>query len=198
MARSAAFVVGTDIAHGMIAAARGLAAERGALNATFHPADVAALPFADGCFDLVTCRIAPHHFRDLAAALAEIARVTGPMGRFVMEDSLAPDDPASAAFLEDLEKTRDPTHVHTLSRTEWQAAFDAARLSVVQEQVYRKTHDFTAWLDRVGLGPTEIARLQDAVLTAPAPVRDTLFAVEDGRVTKLFDAKLIVRLQPAR
>ena len=34
------------------------------------------LPFADGAFDLVVSRIAPHHFDDIAAAVAEMARVS--------------------------------------------------------------------------------------------------------------------------
>src|SRR5439155_1187322 len=33
------------------------------------------LPFADGSFDVVTCRIAAHHFEDPAPALREFARV---------------------------------------------------------------------------------------------------------------------------
>src|SRR5919106_5636307 len=33
------------------------------------------LPFADGSFDVVTCRIAAHHFEDVAAAVSEMARV---------------------------------------------------------------------------------------------------------------------------
>ena len=33
------------------------------------------LPFADGSFDVVTCRIAAHHFQDIRAAVAEMARI---------------------------------------------------------------------------------------------------------------------------
>jgi SAM-dependent methyltransferase len=196
MARTAGFVVGTDIALGMIKAARNLAAERGLANAIFHSADVAALPFADASFDLVTCRIAPHHFADLGAALHEIARVLKQDGRFVMEDSLAPDDPGAAAYLERLEKARDSTHVHTLSRTEWAAAFDAAGLAVTREDVFRKTHDFRAWLSRVGLGPDAIRRIEQDVLDTPEAVRRLLFATEGSVVTHLLDTKLIVRLEP--
>src|SRR5579862_10006862 len=37
------------------------------------PAD--HLPFADGSFDVVACRIAAHHFGDVRAAVREMARV---------------------------------------------------------------------------------------------------------------------------
>ena len=35
------------------------------------------LPFADGSFDVVTCRVAAHHFDDPGAAVLEFARVAG-------------------------------------------------------------------------------------------------------------------------
>src|SRR5207342_3611294 len=44
------------------------------------------LPFADGAFDLVVSRIAPHHFEDVAAAVAEMARVANDL--VVVEDTL--------------------------------------------------------------------------------------------------------------
>ena len=34
------------------------------------------IPFADDSFDVVACRIAPHHFEDVRAAIAEMARVS--------------------------------------------------------------------------------------------------------------------------
>ena len=65
--------------------------------------------------------------------MRQAAQVLRPGGRLVVEDSLAPDEPALAAFLEELEKRRDSTHVHSLSRTEWVAACAAAGLRIVRE-----------------------------------------------------------------
>ena len=44
------------------------------------------LPFADGSFDVVVCRIAAHHFTDLEKAVAEMARVANRL--VVIEDTL--------------------------------------------------------------------------------------------------------------
>ena len=44
------------------------------------------IPFADGSFDVVACRIAPHHFDDVRAAVREMARVS--RDRVVVEDNL--------------------------------------------------------------------------------------------------------------
>jgi len=62
------------------------------------------LPFADGTFDVVTCRIAAHHFLDTRSAIAEMARVT--QGLVVIEDNVFVGEDVEAA-----ERLRDPTHV---------------------------------------------------------------------------------------
>lgn len=49
-------------------------------------ADVRALPFATGAFDLVWCRLVVGHLADLGAAYAELARVCAPAGDVVVTD----------------------------------------------------------------------------------------------------------------
>ena len=93
MAERARRVIAVDLAPGMIETARRMAAERKLANVLVQFADAGALPFAARSFDLVTCRIAPHHFTDVPGFLAEAARVLKARGRFVLEDSLAPDRP---------------------------------------------------------------------------------------------------------
>ncbi len=197
MARTAGLVIAADIAPGMLETTRRLAAERGLDNVLVQYAEAAALPFADASFDLVTCRIAPHHFADVPGFLAEVARVLAPAGRFVLEDSLAPDDPDTAAFLEDLEKRRDPTHVHSLSGAEWRAAFAGAGLRVTDETVWAKHHEFALWVGRAGLDAAEIGALEARVLAAPAVLREALFEIEAGSVRALRDRKAIFRLERA-
>src|SRR5213076_2906435 len=48
------------------------------------------LPFADGSFDVVTCRIAAHHFQDVRQAVGEMARVTQQL--VVIEDNVFVDE----------------------------------------------------------------------------------------------------------
>ncbi len=195
MAREAGLVIAADIAPGMLASARRLAAERGLDNLRVLYADAAALPCADASFDLVTCRIAPHHFANVPGFLAEVARVLNPAGRFVLEDSLGPADPETAAFLEDLEKRRDPTHRHSLSDAEWRAALAAAGLRITAETVYATRHEFALWVGRAGLDETEIAALETQILSAPAAVREALFEIEAGAVRALHDRKAIFRAE---
>ena len=81
------------------------------------------LPFADGAFDVVVTRIAPHHFDDIAAAVAELARVSGDL--VIVEDTLYVSEQVEAA-----EKLRDPTHVRSYSEQEWRSFLEAAGLEV--------------------------------------------------------------------
>src|SRR5215510_12584995 len=53
------------------------------------------LPFADGSFDVVACRVAAHHFADVGAAVREMARVS--RGLVLLADNLFISDTAEEA-----------------------------------------------------------------------------------------------------
>ena len=91
------------------------------------------LPFADGAFDLVVTRIAPHHFDDVAAAVAEMARVSGDL--VVVEDTLYVSEQ-----VEEAEKLRDPTHVRSYTEEEWRSFLEAAGLEVEEVESFEKRH----------------------------------------------------------
>ena len=55
-------------------------------DATFSEGDFCKLDFADDTFDLVVCSLALTHTRDLAAPIAEFARVVRRGGRVVLSD----------------------------------------------------------------------------------------------------------------
>ena len=67
-----------DFSAGMVEAARAVLGDR----AEYAVADVQALPFADGSFDVVLANHMLYHVPDRPTALAEIARVLVPGGSF--------------------------------------------------------------------------------------------------------------------
>ncbi|HYI15932.1 MAG TPA: methyltransferase domain-containing protein, partial [Thermomicrobiales bacterium] len=87
-------VIASDLTPTMLNAAKGFLTEKGITNASFEIAEAENLPFDDSAFDIVTCRVAPHHFSDVRAFCNEVARVLRPGGRFILIDSYAPDDNA--------------------------------------------------------------------------------------------------------
>lgn len=76
-------VTGYDISPAMLAVARERAATEG-MDVTWDQGDAAALPYADGAFDLVLCQQGLQYFPDKHAALRELHRVLAPGGRALM------------------------------------------------------------------------------------------------------------------
>jgi SAM-dependent methyltransferase len=124
------------------------------------------LPFADGSFDVVACRIAAHHFSDVRAAVHEMARVS--RDRVVVEDNVF-----MGEEVEQAEKLRDPTHVRCYSEDEWRALFVGAGLEVADERVFERRVEVEPWLARVETPEDDAARVRELLADR----------VEDGRLT---------------
>lgn len=80
LAPGARRILGLDPAEAMLRQARRLAGERGIANLDLAVAFADPLPCRDETVDLVTCRLAAHHFPDLPGAIYEVARVLRPGG----------------------------------------------------------------------------------------------------------------------
>ena len=186
-------VVLTDPVPTMLATARRLFAEAGVRNAEFVEAVAERLPFPDGSFDIVTTRLAAHHFDDVALAFREVARVLRPGGIFIFVDTLAPEDSESAAYQDEVEMLRDPTHRRIYTQREWIAFCEEAGLRVEKTEVVRKTHDFEPWLERGGEDAATQERVRSRFLDAPASAaRDLEIVVAAGRVKSFTDRKLVL------
>jgi hypothetical protein len=112
------------------------------------------LPFADGSFDVVTCRIAAHHFQDIHAAVGEMARIAQRL--LVIEDNVFIDD-----AVEEAERLRDPTHVRCYSEDEWKELLTAAGLEVEQVERFERHPVVDDWLARVETPPADGARVRE-------------------------------------
>ena len=112
------------------------------------------LPFADGSFDVVTCRVAAHHFEDVAAALREMARVTAEL--VLVADNLFVDEAG-----EEADRLRDPTHVRNHSEDEWRGLLADAGLDLEQFEREEKRVQLGPWLERAGCTGDEAARVRE-------------------------------------
>ena len=112
------------------------------------------LPFADGSFDVVACRIAAHHFDDLRAALVEMARVS--RDRVAVQDNVF-----LSERVEEAGKLRDPTHVRCYSEDEWREVFAEAGLVVEAERRFERAVELEPWLARVGTPAQDAARVRE-------------------------------------
>jgi ubiquinone/menaquinone biosynthesis C-methylase UbiE len=177
-----AFAVGADATFEMMQAGRTSVVN--APNAAFVQSDATALPFADAIFDVVTCRLAAHHFTDAPSALREVARVLRRGGRFVLVDNCAPDDPELDTFINELETLRDASHVRNNTVAGWRALLEDAGLRASVESDLLTTKLTTdGWLERSQTPADRAAEVRRRLREASRAARDafhitaTTFAV---------------------
>jgi len=108
-----------DIAQPMLERAKeAAAARRFKVQTQQHAAE--QFPYPDASFDLVTCRVAAHHFSSPENFIRETARVLTAGGHLLLIDGTVPDDePEAEAWLHAVEKFRDPSHQRLISPRTW-------------------------------------------------------------------------------
>lgn len=137
----------TDITDEMLSLVREEAAKRGLANVRTAYAKAEALPFEDASFDLVTCRIAPHHFDSIAQFLDEVRRVLKPGGTFALVDNVVPAG-SVGDYINAFERFRDPSHLRAWNMQEWREALTAHGLDLAHEETLDKKMDFNSWAAR--------------------------------------------------
>src|SRR5438552_8788123 len=167
-------VIATDITQEMLDAAERFVRGKGVRNITFAEADACDLPFGAAEFDLVTCRVAPHHFPDCARFTREMTRVLKPGGYVAMIDTVVPEDRAADEYINAFEKFRDPSHVRSFTANEWLKFFSDARLEIETAEVFRKARDFEAWAGLQTVSGERKAELRRKLEHAPPGVAEAL------------------------
>ena len=187
-------VVASDLTLPMLEAAEAYARSQGATNVYFERADAEALPFEDASFDVVTTRIAPHHFPNPQRYVREVARVLRPGGLFLLDDNMAPEDSELDAFMNRFERWRDPGHVRAYTMSEWRGWIERAGLTVEHVEPYtRKRYDFADWTARMRMPDAERDALERWLMAAPPRCAEFFgIVVEEGRVRALHSTFAII------
>lgn len=157
-APNVASVVATDLTEEMLVKAAELAQEQAIPNVAFSLAAAEALPFADAAYDLVTCRLAPHHFQDVPAFLSEVHRVLRPNGLFCMVDSVSPESEELIAWQNRVETLRDDSHVYGYPPSQWDAMITAAGFTIEQSAQARNAMMSFLWWVRPEKNPPAVVR----------------------------------------
>jgi SAM-dependent methyltransferase len=175
MAPRVGSVLGLDLTPAMIDKARADASAAGVENVSFELGDATALDLPDDSFDGAITRFSLHHIPAPVRVLEEMGRVVKPGGYVVVADHVTDDDGDAAAWHEEIERLRDPSH--------W-ACLTPSRLAAMGERVglepdlTRETPfaiDFDEWIGRGSGGPAN-AELIDRLL-AEAPPAAASFVV---------------------
>jgi len=183
LAESGHDVTLADIAEPMLLLARKTAEERGLrISTANHAAE--ELPYASNTFDLVTCRVAPHHFSSPDKFVRETFRVLKPGGSFLLIDGTVADEfPIATEWMHQVEKLRDPSHHRFLSPDTWAALVRTVGLQIVHTSTDRyKQPDLEWYFETAATPAANRAAVLDLVENAPSEARE-LFGIsrEQGK-----------------
>jgi ubiquinone/menaquinone biosynthesis C-methylase UbiE len=197
-------VIASDLTQEMLQEAGKLAAAKGLANMDTAQADAEALSFEDGRFDLITCRIAPHHFPDVPSFVGEVWRTLKVGGTFALVDNIAPDTESTPGFsnaeLRDaaltynaFEKIRDPSHVRCLGMAEWSEMLSDTGFEILHKERLPKDMEFQPWAERLGADAATVERLR-TMLTEGTPTLKAFLKprLEDGNLWFTLDEAIVV------
>jgi ubiquinone/menaquinone biosynthesis C-methylase UbiE len=137
----------TDITEEMLALVRDEIEKRKLTNVRVTYAKAESLPFEDESFDLVTCRIAPHHFDSIAAFLGEARRVLKSGATLAIADNIVPAGTVGD-YVNAFERFRDPSHLRAWTMEEWRTALADRGFAILHEESASKSIEFSSWASR--------------------------------------------------
>ncbi|QTM98878.1 methyltransferase domain-containing protein [Sediminibacillus dalangtanensis] len=176
-------VTAVDLTTEILAVSRTFLEKNGHTNVEFMEADAEQLSFPDESFDSAVCRIAAHHFSNVAAFVQEAYRVLKRSGTFILIDNTAPEAEKMDFFYNQIEKRRDYSHQRALKKSEWVQMIEEQGFEL--EELYRfpKQFYFEKWCKTMDLPDNEKHALSKEMLQAPEDIkRKFCITEEEGKV----------------
>ena len=179
-------VHGVDMTPAMVEVARREAAAEGIGNAVFSVGDATALEFAGASFDGAVTRFSLHHIPVPGRVVTELARVVRPGGAVVLADHVTSADADEAAWHQEIERLRDPSHWACLTPARLRALGEAAGLVLEREDETPISIDYEEWIGRGSGGPGSAGLIARALADrVPAPDGFRVVDGSDGRRLEL-------------
>ena len=172
MAQVSDRVIATDITQPMLRQARRISGERELGNVMLSQNAAESLPFSNGSLDLITSRVAAHHFRNFEAALDEAQRTLKSGGSLVIADSIAPEDDAVAKWMNDIELRRDFSHIQNRKISVIRRMLEDRGFGIVGSENERVYLWFNDWVARTKVAEDEVQALRREFQEASPEVRE--------------------------
>ncbi|MGG3470966.1 methyltransferase domain-containing protein [Neobacillus pocheonensis] len=185
-------VIAFDLTPEMLKAAEKFIKENGNQNVNFIVGDAENLPFSDESFDIVTCRIAPHHFPNVNRFIEEVYRVLKPNGQFLLDDNVTPEEEEFDRFYNTIEKWRDFSHFRAWKKTEWLRMIELSGFEIAEWHRFEKTFLFEPWCNRMNLALAEKEKLEHYILNASPKIKQKFRIVIEKDQVISFQGEAIV------
>lgn len=179
MAPRVGSVVGIDLTPEMIEKARAEAAAAAVENVSFELGDATALPLPADSVDGAITRFSLHHIPGPVRVLEEMARVVRPGGLVIVADHVTDEDADASAWIEQIERLRDPSHWAGLTPARIEALGERAGLELDEARVVPFAIDYGEWLNR-GSGGAANAALIERLLGEAPPAVESFVVSGDG------------------
>jgi ubiquinone/menaquinone biosynthesis C-methylase UbiE len=185
-------VTAIDLTQEMLLAAEKFVKGKGNQNIQFEKGDAENLPFLNGSFDIVTCRIAPHHFPNINQFITEVFRVLKQGGQFLLDDNVVPEDDKYDQFYNKIEKLRDYSHFRAWKKSEWIRMLELAGFEIIEWHRFEKTFKFDSWCNRMNLPMEERKELSQYFITTSKSIKEKFRILIEDRQVISFQGEAIV------
>jgi ubiquinone/menaquinone biosynthesis C-methylase UbiE len=187
-------VTAVDLTIEMLAAAENFIIGNGHQNVEFVQGDAEQLPFTDESFDIVTCRIAPHHFPNVDLFIKEVYRVLKPGGQFLLDDNVVPESKEYDQFYNTIEKIRDYSHFRAWKKSEWIQKLEDSGLEVFEWHRFEKMFQFESWCANMKLPESEKNLLTKFILESSDKIKDKFrILIQDEKIISFNGEAIILK-----
>ncbi|RWR09292.1 class I SAM-dependent methyltransferase [Siminovitchia fortis] len=170
-------VTALDLTPKMLAQAKEFIESNGHDNVVFVQGDAEDLPFGDKSYDVVTCRVAPHHFPNVKRFIGESFRVLTDGGMFILVDNVSPELDDFDQFYNEVEKKRDPSHYRAYKKSEWISWIEEKGFSIQTFLTFKKRFVFDEWCKTMNLSSEAKEELNNYMIASPREVIN-FFSIE--------------------
>jgi ubiquinone/menaquinone biosynthesis C-methylase UbiE len=177
-----------------VTAAESFITGNGHQNVEFVQGDAKQLPFTDESFEIVTCRIAPHHFPNVDLFIKEVYRVLKPGGQFLLDDNVVPEWKEYDQFYNTIEKIRDYSHFRAWKKSEWIQKLEDSGLEVFEWHRFEKTFQFESWCANMKLPESEKIHLTKFILESSDKIKDKFrILIQDEKIISFNGEAIILK-----
>jgi ubiquinone/menaquinone biosynthesis C-methylase UbiE len=182
MAGRVGSVRGVDLTPAMVEKASADTTLAGVDNVSFALGDATALDLPADSFDGAITRFSLHHIPAPVRVLEEMRRVVKPGGLVIVADHVTDEDGDAAAWHEQIERLRDPSHWACLTVSRIEGLAEQVGLEPDLDRVVPFRIPYDEWLNRGSGGPGNAALIERLLGEMPAAVESFVVSGEgDGR-----------------
>lgn len=185
-------VIAYDLTPEILASAEHFIQNNGHNNVEFVQGDAESLPFEKELFDVITCRIAAHHFPNVKNFIQEVYRVLKTGGLFLLVDNVAPEKDELDNFYNRVEIKRDPSHYRAWKKSEWIKFIEEQGFKIEMLYTFEKTFQFLDWCERMDLPLSERKELEQYMFQADERIKKHFAIVTNEEQVIRFNGEAIL------